>query len=172
MKQVGGNSNKVRISDAYAVYKNKDGDGQQCWAHLYRKMRDLARSKSLSKSTLKHTQKAYIKFCLIYEKIRLYISELFEDIKQFRKFHKKDPKKLHNIKQQFIDYEKEFLICMDYDGIPCDNNKAERMLRHFLIKRKISFGSKSDKGAETFSTLASVFMTYWKRPGKDFFLQF
>lgn len=94
-----------------------------------------------------------------------------KQIRVWSKPNDSDPKKLKNIKLQFINYEEEWFTCLDYDGVPCDNNKAERMLRHFVIKRKISFGTKTKKTSENFSVLASVFMTYWKKYEKNFFSQ-
>jgi len=64
---------------------------------------------------------------------------LIQLINEFCKPHKKDPKKLEKIKYHMQDRINEYLTCMDYEDIPCDNNKAERMLRHFVIKRLISF---------------------------------
>lgn len=172
----------VRVSDAYAAYKNQPGPHQQCWSHPHVKLRDLAYAKTISQETRGHCLKTYEEFSRIYTKLRGcneekfepgkradQKKELFQEIRKFRKFSKKDPQKLRNIKQQFHDYPEEWLTCMDYDGMPCDNNKAERKLRHFVIKRKISFGNKSKKGHETFETLASVLMTYWKTC-KDNFL--
>ncbi len=177
-----GDSEVKRITDAYAVYLKQRGRHQQCWSHPHTKLKNLAYSKTLTKEKRKHCYKTYEEFSKIYEKLRGYIEEdfnpekrakqkkeLFRKIEKFRKFHKKDPKKLHNVKQQFHDYLNEWLTCMDFDGMPCDNNKAERMIRHFVIKRKISFGNRSEKGYVTYETLASVLMTYWKTHKNTFF---
>jgi len=176
------NTDVIRITDAYSAYKNQPGHHQQCWSHPHTKLEQLAYSKTLSKEIRVHCYETYGEFSMIYEKLRSYIKEpfnpekrkrqkklLFKQIKKWRKPDKKDPKKLRNIKQQFCDYAHEWLTCMDYDGIPCDNNKAERKLRHFVIKRKISFGNKSQKGHETFETLATVLMTCWKTHKDSFF---
>jgi transposase len=47
--------------------------------------------------------------------------------------------------------------------VPPDNNLAERDLRPTVIARKVSFGSSSDAGAKTRSTLMSVLHTLNKR---------
>ena len=60
---------------------------------------------------------------------------------------------------------------MDHEGVPCDNNKAERMIRPMVIKRKISFGTKTKRTSDNFSVIASVFMTYWKKYEGSFFSQ-
>jgi len=47
--------------------------------------------------------------------------------------------------------------------VPADNNLAERDLRPSVIARKVSFGSVSDAGAQTRSTLTTVVTTQKKR---------
>jgi hypothetical protein len=48
---------------------------------------------------------------------------------------------------------------------PMTNNKAERSLRPLVIKRKLSFGYRTQKGADVMSILLSVCLTtWWKNP--------
>ena len=47
--------------------------------------------------------------------------------------------------------------------IPADNNLAERELRPLVIARKVSFGSQSERGAETRGILMTVLHTLCKR---------
>jgi len=63
----------------------------------------------------------------------------------------------------------KYFVCIIKPNIPTTNNKAERSLRHLVIKRKKSFGSKTPKGAEIISVLYSVVMSLWWRSKKDFF---
>src|SRR5207244_13139573 len=53
-------------------------------------------------------------------------------------------------------------------AIPADNNRAERELRPLVIARKISFGSRSEQGAQTREILMSVLHTLRKRTGDVF----
>jgi hypothetical protein len=172
----------VRVSDAYGAYKLLTGICQLCWAHPFRYLRTLKNTKTLKKTIKRHCIKAFEEFSAIYEYLRNCLKEDFEKEKResqkqelidrlnvFCKPHKNDPKKLKNVKQLCSDRMSEYLTCMDFEGIPCDNNKAERKLRHFVIKRKISFGNKSKKGAEAFEIAASVLMTYWKKFEENFF---
>ena len=48
--------------------------------------------------------------------------------------------------------------------VPSDNNPAERSRRHLVISRKISGGTRSERGTERKMTLASVFGT-WRARG-------
>ena len=47
--------------------------------------------------------------------------------------------------------------------VPADNNPAERSLRHLVISRKVSGGTRSEKGTESKMTLA-IFGT-WRAQG-------
>ena len=48
--------------------------------------------------------------------------------------------------------------------VPSDNNPAERSRRHLVISRKISGGTRSERGTERKMTLASIFGT-WRARG-------
>ena len=48
--------------------------------------------------------------------------------------------------------------------VPADNNPAERSLRHLVISRKVSGGTRSEQGTESKMTLASIFGT-WRAQG-------
>ncbi|NCD07612.1 MAG: hypothetical protein EOL97_16000 [Spirochaetia bacterium] len=53
--------------------------------------------------------------------------------------------------------------------MPADNNKAERALRHLVLKRKVSNGSVNARTANFMSVNYSVLLSiYWKSP-KQFF---
>ena len=79
--------------------------------------------------------------------------------------HTLDPIPLARIKTSLRKNKEKYFTFLDRPGIPLDNNKAERALRHLVIKRKISFGSKTQRGAETTSILASVILSLkWNDP--------
>ena len=48
--------------------------------------------------------------------------------------------------------------------VPSDNNPAERSLRHLVISRKVSGGTRSEQGSDSKMTLASLFGT-WRVQG-------
>ena len=56
-----------------------------------------------------------------------------------------------------------FLFVAELD-VPSDNNPAERSLRHLVISRKVSGGTRSERGTESKMTLASIFGT-WRARG-------
>ena len=50
--------------------------------------------------------------------------------------------------------------------VPPDNNAAERSLRHLVVSRKVSGGTRSEQGTDAKMTLASIFGT-WRAQGLD-----
>ena len=59
---------------------------------------------------------------------------------------------------------KELFVFVAEPDVPSDNNPAERSLRHLVISRKISGGTRSEQGTESKMTLASIFGT-WRAQG-------
>ncbi|MFH1030617.1 MAG: transposase [bacterium] len=60
-------------------------------------------------------------------------------------------KKLDDLTNLMQEYKKELFVCVSNKGVSPTNNKAEQKLRHLVLKRKNSFGTKSDKGNQTLS---------------------
>ena len=59
---------------------------------------------------------------------------------------------------------KELFVFVAEPDVPADNNPAERSLRHLVISRKVSGGTRSEQGTESKMTLASLFGT-WRAQG-------
>ena len=64
-------------------------------------------------------------------------------------------------------YEKKLFTYLKYEGVPPDNNEAERKLRPFVVQRKRSGGFKSPEVMRHFVVYLSLYMTC-KVNGKDF----
>jgi hypothetical protein len=173
---------RIGITDNYGAYKNIFEYHQLCWAHLYRNFRDFAESDILNVNEKQKEicLKNYQDISLIYQKLKATLETKFEYEKTYRYFLKKltelskpnilDFKKLKTIKETLSENKEKYLTCLKFPGLlPMDNNKAERGLRHLVIKRKISYGSKTERGAETTSILASVLLSLkWMNPGNFF----
>ena len=165
---------RLGISDDYGAYKNAFPAHQLCWAHPQRKLRDLAESAEFGEEKKANIIIAYGGFSRLYRRIQKSLrNELSPYLK--RKFqtafdclsasHILDPTPLSKIKESLRRNREKYFTFLDHPGIPLDNNKAERALRHLVIKRKISFGSKTQRGAETTSILASVILSLkWNDP--------
>jgi hypothetical protein len=162
------------ISDDYGAYKNTFQDHQLCLAHPQRKLRDLAESGTFGEKQRTHLLTTYEQFSNLYRNIREKICDelspflkrkfqsMFDDMSES---HSLDPTPLARIKQSLRKNKDKYFTFLDHPGIPLDNNKAERALRHLVIKRRTSFGSKTQRGAETTSILASIILSLkWNNP--------
>ncbi len=51
------------------------------------------------------------------------------------------------------------LTFVEHEGVPSDNNYAERLIRIGVLKRKVSGGSMSAEGANAYAILLSIYVT-------------
>jgi hypothetical protein len=68
--------------------------------------------------------------------------------------------------QRFERHLAELFVFVEDPAVPPTNNAAERSLRHLVVSRKISGGTRSDVGSTTKMRLASLFGT-WRAQGRD-----
>lgn len=164
----------VGISDDYGAYKNAFPAHQLCWAHPQRKLRDVAESAEVPEEKRKQCADVYQRFSSLYRRIRTAVGTAVFVCRGHRwrnEFallsapHAHDPSPLAKIKVSLQKNTDKYFTFLKHHGIPLDNNKAERALRHMVLKRKISFGSKTQRGAETTSILASILLSLkWNDP--------
>ena len=176
IKEIG--TPKVGISDDYGAYRNEFTEHQLCWAHPQRKLKDLAESGLFGEEKGKQVFNTYEQFSNLYRGItkRFGMSFSWRTKKKVRSVfdhitesHRLDPIPLERIKISLRKNKEKYFTFLDHPHIPIDNNKAERALRHLVIKRKISFGSRTQRGAETTGILASVILSLkWNNPNDWF----
>lgn len=180
-KLVGAGYDQVGITDRYASYQDLFVLHQICWAHLHRNARDITRLECLSEDKLHHVTAFYQGLARVYTDIRKYRAEPFDKARRQTQAgallvrttqlcipHELDPKKLTDLKAGILKYQDCLFVCLTVDGIPADNNKAERALRKLVIKRKKSFGVKTKKGAQTLEVLLSVCQSLYNRDRDNF----
>lgn len=176
INELNSDSNHIGISDDYGAYKNQFDYHQLCWSHPHRKWRDLAESDELMEESKNVCLQSFEQISAVYHDLEQTVKTKFDyqkthdyfidKISSFTKANEGDPLKLKKLKTSFIKNKEKYLTCLKFPGIvPLDNNKAERGLRHLVIKRKISYGSKTQTGAETTSVLVSVLLSLkWMNP--------
>ena len=175
----------VGITDRYPGYKHLFALHQICWAHLQRTAKDLTHLECLSRTKQSHVRRFYKQLATIYAAIRHYQTEPFDETTRRTQAsnlleqtiglcqpHKLDPRKLINLKAGILEYRDCLFICLTVDGIPSDNNRAERDIKQLVIKRRKSLGSKTIKGARTLEVLLSVCTSLYNRDRDNFFQNF
>lgn len=157
----------VLIRDDYTGYKNLPLHQQSCWAHLLRKSREEVNQPKSSKQmnnlhfTLKNMYQDLVEVISqpfseslrqqAYQRYSLKLQKLMT-----MKFKAKDAGR---VQTRIRNQGTNLITALLYDGVPLTNNAAERSIRPAVVIRKISGGSRSMLGAETFATNFSVIQT-------------
>jgi len=175
----------VAISDDYGAYKNAFEHHQLCWAHPHRKLRDLSESRVFTGKIKERCESHFKEFKKIYNKLQKTLDKPYEKWryekvkkqleKKFDKFclpHKKDPEALARIKKRLKERKEAYFTCLKFPNIPADNNAAERALRKLVIRRKISFGSRTQHAADIWGRLYSVLLSLWWKNPDNFFIEY
>ena len=163
----------ILVSDFYVAYNHYPGLKQRCWAHL---LRDIHKLKALYPEDAglvrwaNGVHRLYAKAVgwaaagshsprgqLALEKRLLALCRPFLE----------DPLAVQGKLCRRIErHIKELFVFVSHPVAPPDNNAAERSLRHLVISRKISGGTRSEPGSDSKMTLASLFGT-WRARGLD-----
>lgn len=165
----------VLSSDFYGAYNAYLGHHQRCWVHYLRDMEKLKEDNPKDRK-LRYWVKVIHK---VYKEAKAYpgpAPNLPPGLKEQERIKKEEyfKQKLKSlcapyIKTQLpqatlsaraIRFLSEMFTFVRFEGVNPDNNMAERAVRKTVIKRKISFGTRSEKGSETRSILGSLFGTW------------
>lgn len=175
------------ITDDYPAYKNCFESHGLCWAHPHRKFRDLAESGNLSGRSKRVCQEVHKGFAKAYKKAenirkKLLAGELSEEekMKERKDLEKlfdvlfeptsNDPQKLITLRKTLKERKDRYFTFFEFPWLPLDNNKAERAIKRVVIKRKKSFGCRSQEGANVLSILYSVIFSLVETyPEENFF---
>lgn len=180
---LGDEADAVVVSDFYGAYNAHLGLHQRCWVHLLRDIREL-KEKHADDEQLKDWAEA-VK--AIYEEAKGYrgpparlgpVEQKAERVRRQREFekelievcrpHLKKNKPQTTLCERIERFLPEMFVFVADERVPSDNNAAERSVRHLVVSRKISGGTRSETGSETKSILASLFGT-WRVQGLDFY---
>ena len=71
--------------------------------------------------------------------------------------------KLRALQKRLIKHEYHMFNFLFYPDVPSDNNGSERAIRNVKVKQKVSGHFRSERGAEMYAILQSVFDTFIKR---------
>ncbi len=177
-KTLRGNSTGVLVSDDYGAYRTLAEHHQLCYAHLIRKFRDLAQHDGFTDAQKEGVRATYREIKAIYRAVkeacagpdpqrhRMTLAERFHAVSAV---HDRDPKPVTRLKTTLRKNIAQYLTCLSFPFIALTNNTAERSLRHVVLKRKNSFGCKSDRGAVALGTLLSVLLSLHHRDPSTYF---
>ncbi len=171
----GENFEGVLSSDFYTAYNEYLGPHQRCWVHYLRDVKKLKDDNPKDR----HLKRWIKQIHSLYEEAKSYPGpapglpmglkerERVEKEKYFKQklksyceFYLKTTLPQATLSARAIKFLPEMFTFIRFEGVNPYNNQAERALRKTVIKRKISFGTRSSKGSETRSVLGSLFGTW------------
>lgn len=160
------------MSDGYGQYR-KYGKRLRCLAHLIRKARGL--SESCHPEAAEFGQK-------VLETINMFIRGVYEargdptidlmaryaeELEELRvlctRYRDHDHEKTKKLARELLNDWDAIWSVLRYPHLPITNNLAERALRHWVISRKISYGTRTQQGSRGYTILASVIDTCRQR---------
>jgi len=163
-KVLGNQKDKFITTDRFSAYNQLVEDTnclqQVCWTHLLRNSKDLAKHYSEAKYIHKRIKFIYKKAKEGEKKEKLL---RWIDLISNRKYHGTEVPKF--VKSICRKHREDLFRFVDNPEVDPTNNLAERGLRHAVVMRKISGGSRSNRGAETTAKLLSVMQTIKMQEG-------
>jgi hypothetical protein len=161
------------MSDGYQVYR-RYLNRVRCWAHLIRKANGL--QEGLDRDSQLFGKKTLDLMNMLITAIReartdppdkplteTYQTQIIAYQQLCKKMKNSAHKKTKALATEMLnDWEAIFRI-LEYPHLPLTNNEAERALRHWVILRRISYGTRTEEGSCVFAILISVIETCRKR---------
>jgi hypothetical protein len=181
---VGKDFDKVLIADFYAGYNHFACRKQRCWVHLLRDLHKLRESVpedkavgawidavidvyALARYYQNECRKKKLHGCGIFDRRRM--REQFEEdlaalATPYAGKQSLAPQRI--LAERILNFRNELFTFVEFPRVPSENNAAERAIRPAVIARKVSGGTRSEKGSDTKTTLMTLFQT-WRAQGKD-----
>lgn len=166
------------VTDFYGGYNRYEGKHQRCWVHLLRDLHALkaaypARALIVGWARAVHalydaarTDGPQLPNATQREGLaqRLGARATALGLRYAGPHNKGHP--CHALAQRLLRHRGELFEFLRVPGLAPDNNLAERSIRPLVIARKISGGTRSSEGTDTYLGLASLFAT-WRARGRN-----
>lgn len=160
------------MSDGYQSYR-RYAKRLRCLAHLLRKARGLSESLNPEARNFGEKVLAYMADFIkgIYRaragpavSLKEEFAEQLAELKTWCEKHRDSKhEKTRQLARELLNDWDVIWTVLEHPELPITNNIAERALRHWVIARKISYGTRSQQGSRAFALLASVIDTCRQR---------
>ncbi len=140
--------NGVLVADFYAGYDSIQCKQQRCWVHLIRNLNDDLREYPFDKeyeTFVLEIRDLIVPIMEAVQKYGLKRPHLYKFMNQVQQFYQKviiDKRYKSDLvckyQKRFIRYRDSLFVFLEQDGIPWNNNAAERAIKHFAIQREVS----------------------------------
>ncbi len=152
------------VTDGYMAYRSHKWR-QRCIAHLIRKAVGISEgvdpeAGNIGEWLLKELRRLIKTMADGGEEARVKCNPILARLKRACLIGKKtDHSKLKALAAEILNDWDAVVAFVKNPGLPPTNNLAERMLRHAVILRRISFGTRTSEGSLAFADLLSVIET-------------
>ncbi|MGI8424626.1 MAG: IS66 family transposase [Chloroflexota bacterium] len=161
----------VLCCDFYGAYHHYTGLKQRCWVHLVRDIHDLTVAYPADRGLARWAKRVRA----VYDAAKRYrgATPRVRRAAQLR-FQTRllavcapfahDPTAVQaRLCRRIERHSDELFVFVAHPDVPADNNAAERSVRPLVTSRKVSGGTRSDRGSDTKMTTASLFGTWHLR---------
>ncbi len=161
------------MSDGYQVYR-RYANRLRCWAHLLRKAKGLEESLDRKGQRFGKRTREILKTLInaVYQAregpppgdLKQIHAGLLKELRDLCETMKGGThEKSRTLAGEFLnDWDAVFAV-LSHPDLPLTNNEAERLLRHLVIVRRITYGTRSKNGTRALALLASVVETCRRR---------
>ena len=166
----------VLVTDFYAAYDHYAGPHQRCWAHLLREVKALVERNPHDAvlgewaiqvhGVYQHAKRFSSLDAVVRERAqRRFEAEILAVCQPYLEG---EPARVPQavLCRRIQKYLPELFTFVADLAVPSTNNAAERSVRAVVVQRKISGGTRSARGTESFTALATLFGT-WRARGLD-----
>jgi len=160
------------MSDGYQAYRHYRRR-LRCWAHLLRKARALKECFSPTPQRYGRAVHAILQALMqaVYRarqgppaSIRAEHERTLRRLDLLcQRMRRSSHEKTRALGTEFLNDWKAIFRVLDEPWLPLTNNEAEQMLRHWVILRRITQGTRSEQGSRALALLASVLETCRRR---------
>jgi transposase len=168
------------VTDFYAGYNQLPGPHQRCWAHLLRDLHDLKAQPGQQVRVRQWAVQVRAVYHLAQQRLaqtprltgpqrQAFYGRLVARVAALgRQYAQARGHPCQALAKRLLRHQDELFQFVVVDGLPADNNAAERSLRPVVVMRKISGGTHSGAGSQTRLALASLFETWHARDRNPF----
>ena len=160
------------MSDGYQVYRQFQ-HRLRCWAHLQRKAKGLKDSLNAEARAVGQATDALLNDLMkaIYQAregpprdLTAQFQDRLDAFARLCEPHRDSAhEKTRALAREFLNDGEAIWIVVAHPPLPLTNHEAERALRHWVIARRISQGTRTEQGSRVVALLASVIDTCRKR---------
>jgi len=161
------------MSDGYRVYR-RYANRLRCWAHRLRKAKGLEESLDRKGQEFGKRTRKILKTLMdaVYQAregpppgdLKQIHARLLEELRSLcETMRASSHKKTRELGGELLnDWDAAFAV-LSHPDLPLTNNDAEQLLRHLVILRRITYGTRSENGTRSLALLASVVETCRRR---------